>query len=52
MNHQGLDHLAMAVPSTEEAQKVWRDHLGLTVAFPGNMGGPNALAEAVSKFNS
>jgi methylmalonyl-CoA/ethylmalonyl-CoA epimerase len=28
MNHQGLDHLAIVVPSTEEALKIWRDQLG------------------------
>lgn len=31
MNHQGLDHLAIAVPSTEEALKIWRDRLGFPV---------------------
>ena len=31
MKHQGLDHLAIAVPSTEEALKVWRDQLGFPV---------------------
>jgi len=31
MKHQGLDHLAIAVPSTEEALKVWRDRLGFPV---------------------
>jgi methylmalonyl-CoA/ethylmalonyl-CoA epimerase len=31
MDHQGLDHLAIAVPSTEEALKIWRDRLGFPV---------------------
>jgi methylmalonyl-CoA/ethylmalonyl-CoA epimerase len=35
MNHQslfqGLDHLAIAVPDTEEALKLWRDTLGFPV---------------------
>jgi methylmalonyl-CoA/ethylmalonyl-CoA epimerase len=31
MIHQGLDHLAIAVPSTEEALKIWRDQLGFPV---------------------
>ncbi|MEO7413102.1 MAG: VOC family protein [Opitutaceae bacterium] len=31
MKHQGLDHLAIAVSSTEEALKVWRDKLGFPV---------------------
>ena len=31
MHHQGLDHLAIAVPSTDEALKVWRDKLGFPV---------------------
>ena len=28
MKHQGLDHLAIVVPNTETALKVWRDTLG------------------------
>lgn len=31
ITHQGLDHLAIAVPDTEEALKVWRDGLGFPV---------------------
>ena len=31
--HQGLDHLAVVVPDTDEALKIWRDRLGLTVLF-------------------
>ncbi len=31
MQHQGLDHLAIAVPSTEEALEIWRDRLGFPV---------------------
>jgi len=27
----GLDHLAVAVPNTEEALKVWRDKFGFKV---------------------
>jgi methylmalonyl-CoA epimerase len=33
MNHLGLDHLAIAVPDTEAALKLWRDTLGLTVLY-------------------
>lgn len=33
MNHQGLDHLAIAVPDTEAALLVWRDRLGFPVVF-------------------
>lgn len=33
MNHQGLDHLAIAVPNTEEALKIWRDQLGFPVLY-------------------
>jgi methylmalonyl-CoA/ethylmalonyl-CoA epimerase len=28
---QGLDHLALVVPDTEEALRTWRDRVGLTV---------------------
>ena len=31
MKHQGLDHLAIVVPSTAEALKIWRDRLGFPV---------------------
>ncbi len=33
MNHQGLDHLAIAVPDTEEALKVWRDTMGFRFLY-------------------
>lgn len=31
LQHQGLDHLAIVVPSTEDALKLWRDRLGFAV---------------------
>jgi len=31
MKHQGLDHLAIAVPNTDEALKLWRDQFGFPV---------------------
>ena len=31
MHHQGLDHFASAVPSTNDALKIWRDKLGFPV---------------------
>lgn len=31
MKHQGLDHLAIVVPSTDQALKIWRDKLGFPV---------------------
>ncbi len=31
MKHQGLDHLAIAVPDTEEALRIWRDKFGFKV---------------------
>ena len=33
MNHQGLDHLAIAVSDTEAALKVWRDQLGFPFLY-------------------
>ncbi len=33
MKHQGLDHLAIAVPNTEEALKIWRDIMGFEVLY-------------------
>ena len=31
MKHQGLDHIAVVVPSTDDALKIWRDQLGFPV---------------------
>ena len=31
MKHQGLDHFAIVVPSTEDALKIWRDKFGFPV---------------------
>lgn len=31
MKHQGLDHFAICVPSTDDALKIWRDQLGFPV---------------------
>lgn len=39
MNHQGLDHLAIAVPDTDEALKVWRDRLGFKVLYSEDVNG-------------
>jgi methylmalonyl-CoA/ethylmalonyl-CoA epimerase len=33
MNHQGLDHLAIVVPDTEAALKLWRDTLGFPLLY-------------------
>jgi len=33
MKHQGLDHLAIVVPDTEAALKIWRDTLGFPVLY-------------------
>ena len=33
MNHQGLDHFAIAVPDTEAALRVWRVTLGLPLLY-------------------
>jgi methylmalonyl-CoA/ethylmalonyl-CoA epimerase len=37
--HQGLDHLAIVVPDTEEALKLWRDTFGLKVIFSEDVNG-------------
>jgi len=36
---KGLDHLAIAVPDTEEALKVWRDKFGFTVLYSEDVNG-------------
>jgi len=33
MKHQGLDHLAIAVPDTEAALKIWRDQFGFPLLY-------------------
>jgi methylmalonyl-CoA epimerase len=39
MTHQGLDHLAIAVPDTDAALSVWRDTLGFTVLYSEDVNG-------------
>ena len=36
---KGLDHIAIAVPNTEEALKVWRDKLGFRVLYSEDVNG-------------
>jgi methylmalonyl-CoA/ethylmalonyl-CoA epimerase len=33
MKHQGLDHMAIVVPDTEDALRIWRDKFGFKVLF-------------------
>jgi len=33
MKHQGLDHLAIVVPDTEAALKIWRDQFGFPLLY-------------------
>ncbi len=39
MNHQGLDHLALAVPDTEAALKLWRDTFGFKLLYTEDVNG-------------
>ena len=39
MKHKGLDHLAIAVPDTEQALKLWRDTLGFPVLYSEDVNG-------------
>ena len=39
MKHQGLDHLAIAVPDTEEALKLWRDTFSFKVLYSEHVNG-------------
>ncbi|MGL5018136.1 MAG: VOC family protein [Luteolibacter sp.] len=39
MKHQGLDHLAIAVPDTDEALKIWRDAMGFEVLYSEDVNG-------------
>jgi methylmalonyl-CoA epimerase len=39
MKHQGLDHLAIAVPDTEEALRTWRDRMGFKVLYSEDVNG-------------
>jgi methylmalonyl-CoA/ethylmalonyl-CoA epimerase len=39
MKHQGLDHLAIAVPDTEEALRIWRDKFGFKVLYSEDVNG-------------
>jgi len=33
MQHQGVDHIAIVVPNSEEALKVWRDKFGFPLLY-------------------
>lgn len=37
--HEGLDHLAIVVPDTEAALKIWRDQAGLPVLYSEEVNG-------------
>jgi methylmalonyl-CoA epimerase len=39
MKHSGLDHLAIAVPDTEVALKLWRDTFGFKVLYSEDVNG-------------
>jgi methylmalonyl-CoA/ethylmalonyl-CoA epimerase len=39
MKHNGLDHLAIVVPDTEAALRIWRDTLGLPVLYSHDVNG-------------
>jgi methylmalonyl-CoA/ethylmalonyl-CoA epimerase len=39
MKHNGLDHLAIVVPNTEFALKVWRDTFGFPVLYSETVNG-------------
>jgi methylmalonyl-CoA/ethylmalonyl-CoA epimerase len=47
MKHNGLDHLAMVVPDTESALKVWRDTLGLPLLYSETVNGGNTHLQLV-----
>jgi methylmalonyl-CoA/ethylmalonyl-CoA epimerase len=40
---KGLDHLAIVVPDTEQALKVWRDRFGFPVLFSESVAGGTLL---------
>ena len=39
MKHNGLDHLAIVVPDTESALKIWRDTLGFPLLYSETVNG-------------
>lgn len=43
MQFNGLDHLAIVVPNTEEALKIWRDRFGFPVLFSERVNNDTAL---------
>jgi methylmalonyl-CoA/ethylmalonyl-CoA epimerase len=43
MKHEGLDHLAIVVPDTEAALKIWRDKLGFKVLYSEDVNGATVL---------
>ena len=43
LEHLGIDHLAIAVPDTEAALKIWRDQFGFAVLYAEKVNGDTTL---------
>ncbi len=52
MKHNGLDHLAIAVPDTEAALKLWRDQFGFKVLYSEDVSGGTVATHAGSSATS
>jgi methylmalonyl-CoA/ethylmalonyl-CoA epimerase len=51
MNFTGLDHLAIAVPNTEAALKIWRDKLGFQVVLAEKVNNNSVLLTHLDLHN-
>lgn len=49
---RGLDHLAIAVPDTEEALRLWRDRFGLPVVHQEKVNGSTILLTHLALGNT
>jgi methylmalonyl-CoA/ethylmalonyl-CoA epimerase len=52
MDFKGLDHLAIAVPDTEEALKIWRDKLGFQVLLAEKVNNGAVLLTHLDLYNT
>ncbi len=52
MNFKGLDHLAIAVPNTEAALKIWRDKLGFQVILAEKVNDGAVLLTHLDLYNT
>jgi len=52
LKHNGLDHLAIVVPNTEDALRLWRDKIGLKVLYSEKVNNDTVLLTHLNLGNT